>query len=1446
MLENFMDFFDRLPLFNFTGDWNDLIDNFPTDPDIEVPPDWEIPDFEWDGELPEGWEGELPPFIPGELPEGFEIPEGWLPEGLDPSIYGALALLALGLFGTEAIKVWVNSTPPNKYWRLTSYDTFNNSNWVQSDDTISNFEYTSKSPIPSGEKYLVWMNISYQRNGSGSLPLPLLWPTGEFEENVTVISPATINWSLITDQSDSVVWNATISEAPPSMFTTSIIYNATFDDTVTSNSIYSNMISQIVDGTPFDPPGTDIYRQIPTLDPIVVADMEEVKNSVISQGLDLYNACLAVLEYFKTRYSWVSYVNRTTQFNATSLLDLGYGTSADFASNFALYLRYLNISTRLVWGGTGYTKDTSSPTANDMYRLSPTFYTEVWIPNSTNTGGNWLQLDPAPVPKEMFGMTGPMSFDPIYPRIPDDRMETYHYILSLLTNTSDYHLPINHLNRNSDAFELNATLYRDMIPISQTMLGDIVNFNFSDETDNELLGNNGSIGATLTGSFDDNSLVGPHNLNASFHAITNKTIIVLNGSTSIDIDSYNIEPIRVKRGSINNFSFIAKLYDPISNGAISGGSFTANISSSPLIVNNPYHTTNNSGIATMDLSVDPSTSAGERNMTVIFNGTFFIESPYPFIPFDLVYIPGANSISENHTIIVETDILISVDKDTQFQNEVLVRNNNVTILGNVTFDNETAIPNAPVDIHWQNSSGEFIFGPYYTNSSGWYNFTNYIPKLHDSNVLVWANTSMSYGNKTSELYYYQVHCQDTTIVQLYDPGITDYIVRNQTLIQIAGYLIDPNGVADTSGQEIYLYDNNTGNQIAQVETETNGNFSSVISVPVDIPTGYHDIYATFNGTWQAENGTVNIISSASNSSDYNILIVAKTLLVKDTSSYEEGYQLNSDSIPIGGTLLVYGNLVLDNHTALSTKTVNAWETFQNGTTIHLGSDITNSSGFYNVSYLVPLGHPAENTTIFVNYSAGNIYTSYHTNATAIKDPEYYYLCDLVINTVSPSAAIRGLTNVFIQGTLTEIYFGTILEGETMFITFDSVRAKDSEHQEVYAQIDGSGAFSTEFVVSDTFNENDYIVNATPASTGIKYHSATTSNIMLNASSEVSQVNIAQTPIAGESLNISGSLNYENGSKLSGQIIVYPESDPSLNTTLLVNGRYNISFPVGASFADTTENLIVRYEGISRITGSSSSTPVYIGSSPTITLDVPSTAYYATNFNVYGSITQDSKPYFNRSVLIYVSNSTHQNILNTRVNTDINGDFQTQISIPYTGNFTIKANLSSIGSYSSSELFIEIVENPTVLDFLWVLWIILPVVIGVIIVIVGVKLMARRSKKKKQKRLAESIEANSIKKNIQALCDGDRYKEAIIYAYTMFLEIVGIFRGKKRLSSQTIREFAMDLVKNMKLPPKNVYSFTSLYEEARFSDHKIDKNKFEEAKILYDALVSPFMKRATIS
>jgi hypothetical protein len=113
-------------------------------------------------------------------------------------------------------------------------------------------------------------------------------------------------------------------------------------------------------------------------------------------------------------------------------------------------------------------------------------------------------------------------------------------------------------------------------------------------------------------------------------------------------------------------------------------------------------------------------------------------------------------------------------------------------------------------------------------------------------------------------------------------------------------------------------------------------------------------------------------------------------------------------------------------------------------------------------------------------------------------------------------------------------------------------------------------------------------------------------------------------------------------------------------------------------------------------------------------------------------------------------------------------------------------------------------------------------------------MSRQEKKKDKKRKTKfkGLDIDFIKMKMAALQQGNRFREAIIYAYYNYLQEVQGFFNVGRRASQTAREYAMDLVKQAKLPPAIIYPFTTLFEEARFGRQELDANRYAEALKLF--------------
>ena len=105
----------------------------------------------------------------------------------------------------------------------------------------------------------------------------------------------------------------------------------------------------------------------------------------------------------------------------------------------------------------------------------------------------------------------------------------------------------------------------------------------------------------------------------------------------------------------------------------------------------------------------------------------------------------------------------------------------------------------------------------------------------------------------------------------------------------------------------------------------------------------------------------------------------------------------------------------------------------------------------------------------------------------------------------------------------------------------------------------------------------------------------------------------------------------------------------------------------------------------------------------------------------------------------------------------------------------------------------------------------------------------------RKKSVNIVDLKKMDRNIGLLEEGDRFKEMVVYLFQTFVELVEENVGIERPESQTYREFAMDLVKKIKMDVSLIYPFVSLFEEIRYSNHPINKAMYTEARKLFDNL-----------
>ncbi|MFX1293799.1 MAG: transglutaminase domain-containing protein [Promethearchaeota archaeon] len=1474
-----------LPLsFFFNGNMGDWFGNLPLDlipPPDQIPEGWDdwdipgdlgVPDLPWDDmdlpewlddwfdNLPADWDGDIPPgeipwwlaagalaylLMGGSIPGGGGVgPNGGI--GGLPGMGGSMGT-GLGPFGTSNISVWVSSDQPWHYWRLRAYDFFSGYTWLTSN--ITNISYsTYNSP---GTDYTIVYRVGYSEAGNGNLPLVTLWNapmirSGLFVYNESGLPAENLTWNLISDLYGSVFWNASIG-TPGIYF---IVYTVTLDESTTVPSIESNVYWESPLNFVADPPGSQDYIQIPDLSNYsqVVADMAALASNPAIVTNNTYETAKAVMEYFKTRWWWTPYRAQIPgrDFDPGYLIDNGCGISSDFASNYVMYLRYLNISSRLVWGSVGYQNDSymSSLVGSPMIRLSHShFWAEVWIPYSTTSGdGEWVQFDPSPIPPVMWqpNASNPSEMIEIDARGDDDRVETSHYTM-LLDASVAYDTPQDRLT----SFNLNGNVVRDGITITRTWLNEPVQYTYMDVTDNLLVGQNlGSI----SHSFDGNSRVGPHRFNSSFYAIQNETIVTCNGTTQILIESLN--PQQIKRGPSDFFVVTSRISDsvsgkPIPDVGLEGYIIDLLLQLSDLI---GPQSTNTTGEVTSVYSFPSNQPIGVYNFTNYFNGTFFVDYPEPYTDYQVTILTSA-SISPNETLIVITDIYINLTVSGGF-GSVLPRSHNISFSGYLNFDNGTGVNGGLVTVWWENSTGTYKLFTDATDPNGLYQGNYFIPGIYNdpawvNNVNIHANFSAAYGNCSTTPVTYGIGCANWTNITLNtDVASFPYIIRDQTNIHVWGTLSDYLGVASTDGLDIEIRVFETQEVAGILTTSAGGYFDGIITIPDSQHYGIYNLCAYFSGDW----GAVNVPSSASQSpinTTHEFTVVASTVLTKTTNPTDEGRVIMPLPMIAGDDVYVSGYLLFENGTPLQLKEIKAWWIKQDGTEVNMGSDATNTFGLYNISYTIPMTEPT-NVEIKVNYSAGSLMTSLIRNATTSQDPPVVWAVNISINSVTPSAAIRGLTQVTIEGLVIEKH-GWLTPFETIYLTLGGQNIIDVSGTNVTAVTDENGDFSASFIINNNYPINsNYEVNATLTNSSYIFNQAQTGTLEVSCTTNIVNFTVDRTALIGENITVSGRLVDNLGQNIDGNVILFANNS-YIFSEMIQNGIINweILIPNDPLYAGMT-NLTLWHNGSAVTIPSSAELWQNIpkGVDMEITSIVWQTKTYTnfTNFilhpgspiTICGRATdnESDSTIFNRNIQVYYNSS-----LLGEGPTDSNGEFQIDITIPSTpGDATLYINFTANEVYLSPTIDVEVVISPTIGGLLmqYLPWI-LGITLGVICAVVGVKVYSRRVKSKVMKVRYEGLNLDNIQRKLAALQEGKRFQETIIFAYQNYLQIMKGYYNIAKRPSQTAREFAMYVVKHAKIPPTMIYPFTNFYEQARFGPHEINSHQCGRALQLFSNL-----------
>ncbi len=217
-------------------------------------------------------------------------------------------------------------------------------------------------------------------------------------------------------------------------------------------------------------------------------------------------------------------------------------------------------------------------------------------------------------------------------------------------------------------------------------------------------------------------------------------------------------------------------------------------------------------------------------------------------------------------------------------------------------------------------------------------------------------------------------------------------------------------------------------------------------------------------------------------------------------------------------------------------------------------------------------------------------------------------------------------------------------------------------------------------------------------------------------------------------------------------------------------------------------------------------------------NIVSKAKEGDNITIAGrvvSFTNDSLLIVNRSIIIrYEGIQIGTNI------TDENGDFIFMYIIPGgTGNMTIQIELVTSGTITlDSVIIVNVTAVPfvpisgtTIPPFLIFSLVFFPILIG-IVVILAVFGYRYYKKQEKESRVVR-VELDSKILNLKILKDSGRLEESLSYLFNaIFMSLIDAKYNRTRKENETIRDFAIVSVKELKLTPAAIYPFIQKVEE----------------------------------
>ncbi|MHA1895014.1 MAG: transglutaminase-like domain-containing protein [Candidatus Helarchaeota archaeon] len=1261
--------------------------------------------------------GSGPPSEPGdggEMPTGDDVfqgqPGGGFGDGVggDPNsgiggMGGGEGIWGIGTnpYGDNRFEVYISPTIPNRYFKITSYDLYNPTNWEQS----SNVRYNSSevnmnvsSALPGSQEYNITIIVNATGNSTTENPyyeMPLISlssfnsTTGvpklinnTFTTNAS--SSKIISNGLYTDDYGTLIWNVSHANIPETGYGYQISYNITFEKInleEVKNQIPSNSLNN--PGMPVERTQID-YAQLPG---IVNQSLIDFIQNNFKLNNDVYNTTLNLIEYLKTNYVFTPLIERSG-YDLDAFLSTHMGTNGDFATALVTFLRILNISARLVWGGLGY--ETSGSTMRKITNAH--YWVEAWVPNGSSIGdGYWVQFDPTPFPEMVYDIVNNGFFAP---RVFDAQVDTFHYDMRLQSNLTS---PYGYVNRG-DQINLGAAIYRNNNTliiydsthrINETLSGKNLNVSFYDTINDSYFAINVTInlnGFANTTYIPNSSLrIGPHGIIASYIALFNDTLYTLNGSVNVTVSS--ISPQEMAR-SLTPITIQGTLKDAIKNENLNGLYVSLNTSIDWLTPNQTQ--TDQNGIFNDVFNLDPSHEPGIYNVTAYFNGTFNLTYPFPYNLFkpNSITVPGMENVSKfvdgvtNITVYAASIIDNMTVWCPAFPGEKIVNGFNTSISGNLAFDNLTTIVGETVWFGWDNGT-LYNVSSAITQANGYFEMNYTVPPdTGPANVDIY-----SIFNTTGAIR----GCQNTSDpipktpvdVHIYSANPTNITLGQEQLTVTGNVTFVVNGTG-YNGLPFYLSLNGTDMTTISNTTNGSGNFSITLTISSTVTEGCYNL--TINST-DFTNHPIKVnytwtkyvnLTRASQILQSNIYVNQSQYDPSNISYYQRnerikitGYLNDTDGNPLLGVHVIH--FYLDS--------------------FNLGTTFTNPTGRFDFIPLIPAGAQLQNREIKIEFKGDSYVEGSERNFTIY----IFNTVNIIIDDPTPLGTKGINTPITVTGNVTDV-FNNPIKNRLVYIDFNNTQLG----LVLAGTTDASGHFS--HVNTSTHQIGNYNCSA--------YFPAYTSNkssskfFNVNATTSLSSVLVSNSTYAptattsifiqkGEYVSVSGLLlietnPWDNNTYGNANVTIWFNGTEYLGSQF-VNSSGNFNIEVQIPNSEAKKHFIqVRFDSIPFVLGTNynyTNVNVFedISSALTLTLTIngnnaentPTYVKVGSTLTVSGTVTSTYWSGGNggiglRTISLYSNNGTSDFLIQQLI-TSASGSFSCSIQIPL--------NLNSLGNYN---------------------------------------------------------------------------------------------------------------------------------------------------------------------